>query len=105
MKLPLKSLFGLADKYEREDYRFSRFSTRERTKKFFSDIEVMRKTANEILQECKAEKNLDMRKDLLPRLLNGVGPKTGQKMTEQSTLNNLITLLVADHETTSGILS
>lgn len=81
------------------------FFYRGKDKKFFSDIEVMRNTANEILQERKAEKNLDTRKDLLSFMLDGVDPKTGQKMTEESILDNLITFLIAGHETTSGMLS
>lgn len=81
------------------------FFYRAKDKKFFSDIEVMRQTANQILQERKAEKNLDTRKDLLSAMLNGVDPKTGQKMTEESILDNLITFLIAGHETTSGMLS
>ncbi|KAL4923303.1 bifunctional cytochrome P450/NADPH--P450 reductase [Aspergillus undulatus] len=81
------------------------FFYRGKDKKFFDDIEVMRNTANEILQERKKEKNLDTRKDLLSAMLNGVDPKTGKKMTEQSILDNLITFLIAGHETTSGMLS
>lgn len=81
------------------------FFYRGKDKKFFNDIEVMRKTANEILQERKAEKGLDGRKDLLSAMLNGVDPKTGRKMTEESILDNLITFLIAGHETTSGMLS
>lgn len=81
------------------------FFYRGKDKKFFRDIEVMRTTADEILQERKREKNLDSRKDLLSAMLNGVDPKTGQKMTEESILDNLITFLIAGHETTSGMLS
>ncbi|RAH41205.1 bifunctional cytochrome P450/NADPH--P450 reductase [Aspergillus brunneoviolaceus CBS 621.78] len=81
------------------------FFYRGKDKKFFQDIEVMRTTADEILQERKREKNLDSRKDLLSAMLNGVDPKTGQKMTEESILDNLITFLIAGHETTSGMLS
>ncbi|BCS21718.1 bifunctional cytochrome P450/NADPH--P450 reductase [Aspergillus puulaauensis] len=81
------------------------FFYRGKDKKFFGDIEVMRQTANEILQERKTEKNLDSRKDLLSAMLNGVDPKTGLKMTEESILDNLITFLIAGHETTSGMLS
>lgn len=81
------------------------FFYRGKDKKFFGDIEVMRETANEILQERKTEKNLDTRKDLLSAMLNGVDPKTGLKMTEESILDNLITFLIAGHETTSGMLS
>jgi len=81
------------------------FFYRGKDKKFFADIGVMRQTANEILQERKTEKDLDTRKDLLSAMLNGVDPKTGLKMTEDSILDNLITFLIAGHETTSGMLS
>lgn len=76
-----------------------------RDQKFFRDIDVLRKTANEVLQARKAEGKLDARKDLLSTMLNGVDPKTGQKMTDPSILDNLITFLIAGHETTSGLLS
>ena len=38
-------------------------------------------------------------------MLNGVDPKTGEKMTEDSVIDNMITFLIAGHETTSGLLS
>ncbi|GKT48139.1 bifunctional cytochrome P450/NADPH--P450 reductase [Colletotrichum spaethianum] len=38
-------------------------------------------------------------------MLDGVDPKTGKKMTDESIMDNLITFLVAGHETTSGLLS
>ncbi|KAL4914776.1 cytochrome P450 [Aspergillus aurantiobrunneus] len=81
------------------------FFYRRKDKKFFADIAVMRQTANEILQERKKEKGLDTRRDLLSAMLHGVDPKTGLKMTEQNILDNLITFLIAGHETTSGMLS
>jgi cytochrome P450/NADPH-cytochrome P450 reductase len=81
------------------------FFYRGKDRKFFSDIHVLRKTANEVLRERKAEGNLDTRKDLLSAMLNGVDPKTGQKMSDQSILDNLVTFLIAGHETTSGLLS
>lgn len=81
------------------------FFYRGKDKKFFRDIDVMRQTANSILQERKVEKNLNERKDLLSAMLDGVDPKTGLKMTEESILDNLITFLIAGHETTSGTLS
>jgi cytochrome P450 / NADPH-cytochrome P450 reductase len=71
--------------------------------KFFSDVEVMRKTAEEVL---KSRKNGDTsHKDLLDAMLAGVDPKTGQKMSDESIMDNLITFLIAGHETTSGLLS
>jgi len=80
---------------------------RKADRKFFGNVDVMRNTASEILQERKNEtgEQLSKRKDLLSAMLNGVDPKTGQKMTEESILDNLITFLIAGHETTAGTLS
>ena len=41
----------------------------------------------------------------LNAMLNGVDPKTGDKMNDESVIDNLITFLIAGHETTSGMLS
>ncbi|KAL9619781.1 MAG: hypothetical protein Q9160_005617 [Pyrenula sp. 1 TL-2023] len=78
---------------------------RGKDQKFFSDIGVLRKTANEVLQARKAEGHTGERKDLLSAMLDGTDHKTGQKMSDQSILDNLITFLIAGHETTSGLLS
>ncbi|KAI1106415.1 cytochrome P450 [Jackrogersella minutella] len=71
--------------------------------KYFKDIEILRKTSNDVLQERKS--NLSDRKDLLGAMLSGVDSKTGQHMSDASITDNLITFLVAGHETTSGLLS
>ncbi|KAK7421191.1 hypothetical protein QQX98_002321 [Neonectria punicea] len=79
------------------------FVYRTREEKFRNDIEVMRSTAKEVLEARKAG-NSD-RKDLLEAMLSGVDSKTGKKMTDESIMDNLITFLIAGHETTSGLLS
>ncbi|KAI1409982.1 cytochrome P450 [Hypoxylon sp. FL1857] len=71
--------------------------------KYFKDIETLRQTADEVLQERK--RNPSDRKDLLSAMLKGVDPKTGQHMSDSSITDNLITFLIAGHETTSGLLS
>ncbi|KAF4120958.1 cytochrome P450 / NADPH-cytochrome P450 reductase [Geosmithia morbida] len=76
---------------------------RKTDEKFKADIEILRRTADEVLQGRKAG-NSD-RKDLLNAMLKGVDPQTGQSMTDQSITDNLITFLIAGHETTSGLLS
>ncbi|KAK2037420.1 bifunctional P-450:NADPH-P450 reductase [Colletotrichum somersetense] len=81
------------------------FFYRGKDQKFFDDIHVLRRTANEVLQARKAEGSLDKRKDLLSVMLNGVDSVTGQKLSDESILDNLITFLIAGHETTSGLLS
>ncbi|KAF3767140.1 hypothetical protein M406DRAFT_39325 [Cryphonectria parasitica EP155] len=76
---------------------------READRKYEKDIEIMRKTADDVLKYRK--ENPSDRKDLLNAMLNGKDPKTGQKMTDQSITDNLITFLIAGHETTGGTLS
>ncbi|KAI0432665.1 bifunctional P-450:NADPH-P450 reductase [Xylaria sp. FL1042] len=71
--------------------------------KYWQDISVLRDTAQEVLDARK--KNPDNRKDLLNAMLNGVDPKTGKHMSDSSIIDNLITFLIAGHETTSGTLS
>jgi len=71
--------------------------------KYWGDIETLRKTAQEVLEARK--NNPDDRKDLLNAMLNGVDTKTGKRMSDSSIIDNLITFLIAGHETTSGTLS
>ncbi|KAL7933075.1 cytochrome P450 [Trichoderma chlorosporum] len=75
-------------------------------RKFQSNIDILRSTAGQVLaarqESCEATSGL---KDLLNAMLQGVDPKTGRKMTEQSIIDNLITFLVAGHETTAATLS
>lgn len=44
-------------------------------------------------------------KDLLARMLNVVDPETGEKLDDENIRYQIITFLVAGHETTSGVLS
>lgn len=62
---------------------------REQDRKFQENIETMRKTAEEVLKYRKEHPS--NRKDLLTGMLEGVDPKTGQKMTDQSIIDNLST--------------
>lgn len=79
------------------------FLYRAANEKFAVDIATMRKTADEVVSARK-EKPTD-RKDLLNVMLNGVDPKTGARLTDQNITDQLITFLIAGHETTSGMLS
>lgn len=71
--------------------------------KYWQDIEVLRKTAEEVLKARKERP--DDRKDLMNAMLKGVDPKTGKHMSDSSIIDNLITFLIAGHETTSGTMS
>ncbi|RDW89799.1 bifunctional cytochrome P450/NADPH--P450 reductase [Aspergillus mulundensis] len=77
---------------------------RGRDEKFANDIAVLRDTAQGVLQARKEGKSHD-RNDLLAAMLRGVDSQTGKKMTDESIMDNLITFLIAGHETTSGLLS
>ncbi|RDH27527.1 cytochrome P450 [Aspergillus welwitschiae] len=76
---------------------------RSRDQKFQDDIAVLRNTAQGVLEARKAGKT--DRNDLLAAMLRGVDSQTGRKMTDESIMDNLITFLIAGHETTSGLLS
>ncbi|PLB37486.1 bifunctional cytochrome P450/NADPH--P450 reductase [Aspergillus candidus] len=76
---------------------------RAREQKFQDDIAVLRETAQGVLTARKAGQS--DRNDLLAAMLRGVDAQTGQKMTDESIMDNLITFLIAGHETTSGLLS
>ncbi|KAF6828429.1 bifunctional p-450-like protein [Colletotrichum plurivorum] len=78
---------------------------RARDQKFNDDIEILRNTAREVLESRKAEGDKSTRRDLLTAMMEGVDSKTGKKMTDESIMDNLITFLIAGHETTSGLLS
>ncbi|KAH6996594.1 cytochrome P450 [Ilyonectria sp. MPI-CAGE-AT-0026] len=71
--------------------------------KFDADIATMKQTADEVVESRK--KNPNDRKDLLAAMLNGVDPQTGEKLSDANITNQLITFLIAGHETTSGMLS
>ncbi|KAM5345779.1 hypothetical protein ACJ41O_011640 [Fusarium nematophilum] len=77
---------------------------RSKDQKFQDDIEVLRSTAREVLEARKSGKS-DRDNDLLSAMLRGVDSQTGKKMTDESIMDNLITFLIAGHETTSGLLS
>lgn len=76
---------------------------RTETNKYWADIEVMRSTAEGIVKARKAHPT--SRHDLLSAMLDGVDPKTGQGLSDESIIDNLITFLIAGHETTAGMLS
>ena len=73
-------------------------------RKYLDDIRILRETAEAVLKARKANP-ASTRKDLLSAMLDGVDPKTGSKLTDASIIDNLITFLIAGHETTSGMLS
>lgn len=70
-----------------------KFMNREPERQFEKDIEMMKQVAQEVINHRRA--NPSEKKDLLNALLFGKDPKTGERMTDESIMNNMITFLIA----------
>ncbi|KAF9882279.1 bifunctional p-450: NADPH-p450 reductase [Colletotrichum karsti] len=79
---------------------------RSEDKKFAANVKLLRSTAQQVLDARKTEKEdaAGGRNDLLTAMMRGVDQKTGRSMTNESIIDNLITFLVAGHETTASTL-
>ncbi|KAH9899295.1 fatty acid hydroxylase [Cubamyces lactineus] len=71
--------------------------------KYEADMKIMNDLVDELIEDHK--KNPTEKQDLLSIMLNGVDQKTGKRMSDESIRMNLLTFLVAGHETTSGLLT
>lgn len=67
------------------------------------NVRQMHKLCDEIIEERVAHPQPDAR-DLLNPMLEGVDKVTGEKMSKELVRYNMVTFLVAGHETTSGTL-
>lgn len=65
--------------------------------------QYMAQVARELVQLRR--ENPTEKHDLLNAMINGKDPKTGESMDDGLITSNMITFLVAGHETTSGLLS
>ena len=74
-------------------------------KHYNTEISTMRRIAMDVLAERRANPMACQKNDLLNAMINGRDPKTGEGLSDESTINNLIVFLIAGHETTSGLLS
>lgn len=80
-------------------------------RRYEKDTAYMRKMCQDIIQKRRdtIEKRKDQTEpeahDLLGALLEGRDPKTGEGLSDDSIIDNMITFLIAGHETTSGLLS
>ncbi|KAH7179891.1 cytochrome P450 [Fusarium flagelliforme] len=70
---------------------------------FRKHVNSMKSTCEDLIKERR--KNPVEGADLLTAMMQGKDPKTGEGMSDEMIINNLITFLIAGHETTSGLLS
>lgn len=73
-------------------------------KQFQEDREFMFDLVDNLIKERK-ERGLTNSGDLLSHMLEGVDPETGEKLDAENIRFQIITFLIAGHETTSGLLS
>jgi cytochrome P450/NADPH-cytochrome P450 reductase len=82
-----------------------RLSLREH-RQFDADLEVMNTLVDRLIQERLAQpEQPGARPDLLGYMLNNVDKQTGERLDDTNIRYQIITFLVAGHETTSGLLS
>lgn len=72
-------------------------------RQFQSDIDTMFTLVDKIIEERKASG--EQGNDLLSRMLKGKDPDTGEMLDDENIRYQIITFLIAGHETTSGLLS
>ncbi|WP_440604562.1 bifunctional cytochrome P450/NADPH--P450 reductase [Bacillus sp. GB_SG_008] len=75
-----------------------------KNRQFQDDIQSMFSLVDKIIKERKANGN-NGEIDLLARMLNSKDPETGEVLDDENIRYQIITFLIAGHETTSGLLS
>ncbi|HME06047.1 MAG TPA: cytochrome P450, partial [Bryobacteraceae bacterium] len=77
-----------------------------RNEKLEDDVGCMNGIVDQIIRERKASgEDLASKADLLSYMLSGVDRKTGERLDDLNIRYQVITFLIAGHETTSGLLS
>jgi cytochrome P450/NADPH-cytochrome P450 reductase len=75
-------------------------------RQFQQDIELMNSTVDKIIQERKKSGvDLSEKQDLLNYMLAGIDKESGEGLDDINIRYQIITFLIAGHETTSGLLS
>lgn len=76
-----------------------------KARQFQADKELLDQVARQLIAERRRDPKGNEKHDLLNLMLNGVDPVTGEKLSDENIGYQLITFLIAGHETTSGLLS
>ncbi|KAK4653931.1 hypothetical protein QC762_0088670 [Podospora pseudocomata] len=72
-------------------------------RKFDENNAFLRKLAHEVISHRRA--NPSQKKDLLNALVNGKDPATGNSLTDDCIINNMMAFLIAGSETTGNLLA
>ncbi|MCG5487237.1 MAG: cytochrome P450 [Sinorhizobium meliloti] len=76
-----------------------------RNRRFDADTKTLRNVANALIEERLSDPRLGERGDLLDVMLTAKDKETGETLSRENIGYQMITILVAGHETTSGLLS
>lgn len=76
-----------------------------RNRRYEADFRLVRDVADRLIAERRRDPALGQRGDLLDVMLTGEDPETAEKLSDENIRAQLMTFLVAGHETTSGLLS
>lgn len=74
-------------------------------RRYQADIDLMTTIASDLIAERRADPKAADKADLLKRMISGKDPETGEGLDDANIVNQMITFLIAGHETTSGLLS
>jgi cytochrome P450 / NADPH-cytochrome P450 reductase len=74
-------------------------------RRYQADLAVLRAVADQLIAERRRDPQLGARGDLLDLMLTAADRETGERLPDENIRHQLITFLIAGHETTSGLLS
>jgi cytochrome P450 / NADPH-cytochrome P450 reductase len=74
-------------------------------RQYEGDIRYMHQFADELIAHRKQDPTAAIKHDLLNRMLQGRDPVTGEGLDDENIRYQMVTFLIAGHETTSGLLS
>jgi cytochrome P450/NADPH-cytochrome P450 reductase len=74
-------------------------------RQYTADNNFMRQITDELIAERRALPQDQAPRDLLGLMLSASDPLTGERLDDANIRNQLVTFLIAGHETTSGLLS
>lgn len=76
-----------------------------RNRRYAADQALLHRVAHDLIAERRRDPKGAEKKDLLNLMLNGVDPVTGEGLSDENIAFQMVTFLIAGHETTSGLLS
>ena len=74
-------------------------------RRYQADIKELHEVADQLIAERRRDPRAQEKDDLLARMLSAKDPVTGQGLSDENVRFQMVTFLIAGHETTSGLLS